>query len=311
MLARAVVFVAPLAAGAQSAPSTTLRIGVVTPRAAASAPEQSALRGIRFGASEAEQTARLFGSRVEVFEASGDGRKSGALAAAAFLVSRRGVQILIGTSVADSDSLSKFAESRQLVFLNVASRSGALRAACRRYSFHVEAGDGMYAKALRLAALNRGGAAVGTEASPASGVALWDARLERFGAGQLNDRFRTLTRQEMDGSAWAAWVAVKIAAESALRARSGEAGKIREFLEAPATQFDGHKGWPLSFRAADHQLRQPLYIVAPHRRSAAATAAPVDVPDVREVSSAPGHQSAQDALDRLAAGSVRCRWGSR
>jgi hypothetical protein len=33
-------------------------------------------------------------------------------------------------------------------------------------------------------------------------------------------------------------------------------------LDKTTTQFDGHKGAPLSFRSWDHQLRQPLYAVA-------------------------------------------------
>jgi ABC transporter substrate binding protein (PQQ-dependent alcohol dehydrogenase system) len=85
----------------------------------------------------------------------------------------------------------------------------------------------------------------------------WDPSLERFGADTLNRRFQARFGQPMTGDAWAAWFAVKVVWETALRARSGEGARILALL--PTMQFDGHKGVPLSFRAWDHQLRQPLY----------------------------------------------------
>ena len=57
-------------------------------------------------------------------------------------------------------------------------------------------------------------------------------------------------------------MAVKIAWETSLRAGSTDPAALLTFLEKESTQFDGHKGAPLSFRAWDHQLRQPLYAVA-------------------------------------------------
>ncbi len=51
--------------------------------------------------------------------------------------------------------------------------------------------------------------------------------------------------------AWASWMAVKIAAELALRA-----------MPLERLRFDGHKGERLWFRPGDHVLQQPLYVVA-------------------------------------------------
>src|SRR5438270_2271553 len=124
-----------------------------------------------------------------------------------------------------------------------------LRAACRRHTFHVEASDSMYAAALRLA----GGRA--------DSALLWIGTLERYGASQINGRYRNKYRMPMDAGAWAGWVAIKIAAEAALRAHSTHAAALVSYLEARSTSFDGHKGWPLTFRPGDHQLRQPLYVV--------------------------------------------------
>src|SRR4051812_3713642 len=117
---------------------TELRIGVVTSRGAPTLVEVSSLRGIRLGAAEARQTAQLFGDKVDIYEASGEGRTLGAQQAAAFLLSGRKVQILIGIVPTDADVLAKFSEEHGAVFLNVASRSDALRSACRSNSFHIE-----------------------------------------------------------------------------------------------------------------------------------------------------------------------------
>jgi ABC transporter substrate binding protein (PQQ-dependent alcohol dehydrogenase system) len=90
----------------------------------------------------------------------------------------------------------------------------------------------------------------------------------------------------MKSGAWSAWMAVKVLWESSLRVRSGEAGKLIEYLNRHATQFDGHKGTPLSFRSWDRQLRQPLYVISDS--------------DVIEVpAAAKPDETVRDALDRL------------
>lgn len=293
--------------------SSELRIGVITPRRAAIASERSAFRGIRVGAAEAKQTARLFGSDVEVYEADGDGRTRGAIAAANFLAARREVQVLVGTSASDADSLSRFAESRGLIFLNIASRSEALRAKCRRHSFHIEVSDATYLSALGVS--SRDPSRPMATAAPPGAIVLWDESLERFGASQVNDRFRAATGVGMDGPAWAGWVAIKIVTEAALRAKSTRAAAILKYLEQPSSTFDGHKGWQLGFRATDHQLRQPLYMVvrSPSSSSPAAArsaAAQIeDVPDLRGTSGAAG-QNPDSLLDRIIPEGARCRWSA-
>jgi hypothetical protein len=64
----------------------------------------------------------------------------------------------------------------------------------------------------------------------------------------------------MDERAWAAWAAVKLVVEGALRAAAGE--RLQQRLADPAFIVDAHKGVPLFVRAADRQLAQPLYLVA-------------------------------------------------
>src|SRR2546423_5128774 len=115
-----------------------VRIGLITADSANATPGAASVeRGVRLGAAESKQTAALFGDNVDIYEADGAGAAAGA--AAARLLSARKVQVVIGASGADADALPKFAESHHLLFVNAASRSHALRAACRRYTFHVEA----------------------------------------------------------------------------------------------------------------------------------------------------------------------------
>ena len=276
--------------GKSAGQATPLRIGLITP--AYSAAASSIDRGVRLGAFEAKQTATLFGGDVLLIEEKSVGNPD---QAAERLLSRGKVQILIGSSAKDADALSRFAESHQVIFFNVASRAPALRAACRRYTFHVEAGDSMYAIA------SGGGAS-------AANTLLWAGTLERYGASQINNRFRARYQTPMDGGAWAGWVAVKIAAEAALRAHSVKAGAILSYLETPSTTFDGHKGWPLSFRSWDHQLRQPLYVAS--RASSAGGPAFRDVPQLNTMAGGNGGDTnAGQALDVLMPKSApRCRW---
>jgi ABC-type branched-chain amino acid transport systems, periplasmic component len=90
-------------------------------------------------------------------------------------------------------------------------------------------------------------------------IVLWHPALTRYGAAQLNDRYRARFGESMTGSAWAAWAAVKIAWETSLRTSGAGAQDVSAALANAGTQFDGHKGAPLSFRTWDHQLRQPMY----------------------------------------------------
>jgi ABC-type branched-subunit amino acid transport system substrate-binding protein len=219
-----------------------LRVALVAPADAVT----GMARGVTMGVEEAARTGRLMGRGIELLSAD-------SAAAAEGLVRGGGVAALIGGWDDDScAALGALADGAGVPFLNTGCRADALRGAeCRRAVFHVEASDAMYAAALAA----RGDA-------DAARAVLWHPSLERFGAGQVNDRFRArFGGAGMGGAEWAGWMAVKVLWEASLRARSTEPAAIREYLERDGTQFDGHKGWPLSFRPWDHQLRQPLYLV--------------------------------------------------
>ena len=218
-----------------------LRIGVAP---GVSSAAISAARGVTLGVEEAARTAVLFGREIEVM-----------LLDSARVAARAGMMpaaVIGGFDEAECRGLGELASVADILFMNVGCRADD--APCGRNVFHVEASARMYADAL---AARGGGSAAATEA------VLWHPLLERFGAAQLNDRFRARFGWGMDGPAWAGWMAVKAVWEASLRTRTVEGPGIREYLERGSTQLDGHKGWPLSFRAWDHRLRQPLYLVAP------------------------------------------------
>lgn len=267
------------------APADTLRIGFVYKRGAPRDPEvlQTAA-GVRLGVEEARHAAAMFGRAVEWFQGDDPER----------LVSEKRVQALVGGFGEEQcREAAEVAERRSVLYLNVACASDALRGdACNRFAFHVAPSEAMLADAARAAGVEGGRAAA------------WHDALERFGAGQLRDRFRARWRDSLEvvgSQGWVGWLAVKVLWESTLRARTAEAPALVSYLENPSTQFDGHKGRPLSFRPWDHQLRQPLYVAAPSG-------------DVVEVPRAdPGSEvSSRELLDRLGttAGETGCRFAS-
>lgn len=79
---------------------------------------------------------------------------------------------------------------------------------------------------------------------------LWDAGMARFGAQQLNDRYRSATGTSMTSAGWLAWFAFKVLLECALRARSPAPADLMRVLADTSTHFDGHMGASLRFDAS-------------------------------------------------------------
>jgi hypothetical protein len=84
----------------------------------------------------------------------------------------------------------------------------------------------------------------------------WRPDLNRFGAGELNERYQRRTGRGMTADAWAGWIAVKAVVEAALRSDAAIPADLASALRE--LEFDGHKGVPLTFD--DRQrLVQPTY----------------------------------------------------
>ena len=89
----------------------------------------------------------------------------------------------------------------------------------------------------------------------------WHTQWERYGAPQLNRRFARQALRPMAGQDWAAWVGIKALVSAAVMppAATGPA-PLAARLRAGEVRMDGFKGLPLSFRAWDGQLRQPIFL---------------------------------------------------
>jgi ABC transporter substrate binding protein (PQQ-dependent alcohol dehydrogenase system) len=92
----------------------------------------------------------------------------------------------------------------------------------------------------------------------------WHWTWDHYGAPQVNSRFEKKSGgRHMAGADWAAWVAVKMIVQSALRTRSADFAKQRAFILGDAS-FDGDKGLAVSVRPWDHQVRQAVLLAAPY-----------------------------------------------
>jgi ABC transporter substrate binding protein (PQQ-dependent alcohol dehydrogenase system) len=88
----------------------------------------------------------------------------------------------------------------------------------------------------------------------------WSPWSERDGAVQLTRRFQRKAGRAMGSYDWAAWVAARVAAETAAaHPKAGIAQQLKA-LKDGTLAFDGYKGQRLTFRAWDGQLRQPLLL---------------------------------------------------
>jgi ABC transporter substrate binding protein (PQQ-dependent alcohol dehydrogenase system) len=92
----------------------------------------------------------------------------------------------------------------------------------------------------------------------------WSWTWERYGAPQVNSRFEKKSGgRHMAGADWAAWMAIKMIVQSALRTGSADFARQRAFILGDGN-FDGDKGLAVSVRPWDHQVRQAILLAAPY-----------------------------------------------
>jgi ABC transporter substrate binding protein (PQQ-dependent alcohol dehydrogenase system) len=98
----------------------------------------------------------------------------------------------------------------------------------------------------------------------------WHWTWDHNGAPQVNSRFEKKSGgRHMEGGDWAAWLAVKMIVQSALRTRSIDFAQMKKFVLGDAT-FDGDKGLAVGVRPWDHQVRQAVLLAAPYQVVASA-----------------------------------------
>lgn len=93
----------------------------------------------------------------------------------------------------------------------------------------------------------------------------WHWSWDRNGAPQVNKRFIKKGKRQMTGYDWSAWMAVKVIAEGVLRQEVFNPEGFKSLLLNPEFKVDGAKGYPLTFKQWDQQLRQPIFLTSLNR----------------------------------------------
>ena len=211
--------------------------------------------GATIGIEEVRRTFALVGASIDTEPLGGQPREVGR--------SDDGPSAVVGGhDAASAREIAALAERAGIPFLNVGAPEDALRVElCAPTTFHVAPSDAMIADALRFA--------VTGPAAPGRAAVAWHESLTRFGAEQLNDRFRARFGRGMTADGWCSWMALKTLGEAALRAGEPSGAGLAAWLRSRRARFDGHKGVALSFRSWSGQLRQPLYVLGADGRVAA------------------------------------------
>ena len=90
----------------------------------------------------------------------------------------------------------------------------------------------------------------------------WHRTHEQWGAVQVQNRFKELAGRWMEEQDYGAYLAVRSIGEAAVRTKSNQMQTIKNYLLGDEFALQGYKGNPLSFRAWNGQLRQPVLLAA-------------------------------------------------
>ena len=120
----------------------------------------------------------------------------------------------------------------------------------------------------------------------------WHWTLERYGAPQLNQRFRRLAGRDMTSDDWAGWAAVRAVVEAVAQTGSANPAPVQAALRSPELTIDLYKGVRGSFRDWNGQLRQPVLLAT---SNAVIAIAPIE-----------GFEHQTDVLDTLGRDRTEC-----
>ncbi len=124
---------------------------------------------------------------------------------------------------------------------------------------YVADSDGTFARSLPYATIYPRPAIGATGLVPTA----WSWTWERYGAPQVSHRFKKRAGRDMTATDWAAWLSVRALDDALRESHATTTEDADKYLLGPAMNIDGAKGPPLSFRAWDHQLRQPILLTTP------------------------------------------------
>lgn len=89
----------------------------------------------------------------------------------------------------------------------------------------------------------------------------WAPVVEQWGAAQLQSRFAKSAERGMLSRDYAAWAALRSIGEAVTRTNASDAATLRAYILGPDFELAGFKGRPMSYRAWNGQLRQPIPLV--------------------------------------------------
>jgi len=204
----------------------------------------SSNNGVTLGIEEAQRTGRLFGWEIVVVLPP-DSLPT--------IQAQRHILAADPTAVVGDLTRSSFREpsgTSAPLYLDVGNASKRARSDCGDRTFRLLPSS----RPTQTAA--KGDSEITTKSSD---LVAWHPALERFGAAQLNERYRKRFGSDMDERAWAGWLSVKLLLDAALRTGTSDRCALERFLLSAAGRFDGHKGVPLFFDPQTRELVQPLY----------------------------------------------------
>lgn len=90
----------------------------------------------------------------------------------------------------------------------------------------------------------------------------WHKTMEQWGATQMQRRFFKMADRWMTSKDYAAWLAIRSIGEAATRTGSTAFDDIKAYIIGGQFELAGFKGRPLTYRAWNGQLRQPIPVAA-------------------------------------------------
>lgn len=263
---------------------TVLRVLVLVPDTQSEQPEArltAMANGLHMGAAEAERAVGLVGQSLQIVM-----QKS--VLDSVVVVARAALQrqvfgiVVGGASEEACRGLRDLAARAQVLYVNTHCEDDALREinpVCEKSPGKLST---LHVAPSRTQLDNGLLAGVPDSVTAGSVVVAWHPSLVRFGAGELNARYRMQFGTEMTADAWLGWAAIKVVVDVALRMKTADIGVAL----AQGGAVDAHKGRALRIRVSDGQLVQPLYLVAASTNPSARLQV-YELPDMRVPSPAP------------------------
>lgn len=90
----------------------------------------------------------------------------------------------------------------------------------------------------------------------------WHRTHEQWGGVQMQNRFKAAAGRWMEEQDYGTYLAVRSIGEASVRTQSNNMQTIKDYLLSDDFALQGYKGNPLSFRAWNGQLRQPVLLAA-------------------------------------------------